>query len=572
MKSMKSDTVTFVKSIIDIGTSKAPIEDRKAIQIINVLGIVTGLMVYIIGFFFYSILPDKLLFYGVLIEGSSFIALVVLNYFGKSRLSKYGVLGIHCFGAVYFGALLGMVLPTMLIAAFLFVFLVGGTTLIFRNDVNKWCSIGIVAMVMFVTELNNYYGVIKPLPLGNHHNYYLFRWLSNAGILVLMLGVIWLLARAIEGYDKARRKFLADTTHELGNALNPISQSIQRLERYIKQLDSPEDMAIFDQYIRRAKPAMSYAKLMIDSVISLAKIENGIYELNSKPFLVLPWVGSVIDMLSPNAEEKGQIIHLKYRDLRPIISTDRLMLTQILGNLISNASKYGADNTIITITLSNVEGWGFKMAVHNFGYIPSEVRSNLFERYVTSKGACETGSGTEGNGIGLDIVRTVVGRLGGEIEVVSTAENGTTFYVTILNVVDQRQDLLVTMDDEKPVTHSFNDKTILVIDDNLDTYNSVRVLTQGCKLYKAIDGEAGLAKAQELVPDLILMDKTMEKMNGMEVLKHIKNDSKLKSIPVVVVTGSVYEKDEFLSAGCKDFLSKPLDHKQLESILLENLK
>lgn len=569
---MKSDTVTFVQSIIDIGTSKAPVEDRKAIQIINVLGIVTGLMVYVIGFFFYSILRDKLLFYGVLIEGSSFMALVVLNYFGKSRISKYAVLGIHCLGAVYFGALLGMVLPTMLIAAFLFVFLVGGTTLIFRNDVNKWRAIGVVALVMFVTELNNYYGIIKPLPLGNHHNYYLFRWLSNAGILVLMLGVIWLLARAIEGYDKARRKFLADTTHELGNALNPISQSIQRLERYIKQLDSPEDMAIFDQYIKRAKPAMGYAKLMIDSVISLAKIENGVYEPENKPFLVLPWVGSVIDMLSPNAEEKGQIIHLKYCDLRPIINADRLMLTQILGNLISNASKYGANNTAITITLSNVEEWGFKMAVHNWGYIPSDVRTRLFERYVTTKGAYERGSGTEGNGIGLDIVRTAVGRLGGKIEVTSNAESGTTFYVTILNIVDQRQDPVITLDDKKPVTHSFDDKTILVIDDNLDTYNSVRILTRGCKLYKAIDGEAGLAKAQELIPDLILMDKTMEKMDGMEVLKHIKNDNKLKEIPVVVVTGSVYEKDKFLSAGCKDFLSKPLDHKQLESILLENLK
>ncbi|NML38660.1 hybrid sensor histidine kinase/response regulator [Chitinophaga sp. G-6-1-13] len=572
MKSMRIDIVTFVKSIIDIGTSRAPVEDRKAIQIINVLGIVTGLMVYAVGFIFYSILPNRLLLYGVLFEGSSFIALVVLNYFGKSQISKYAVLGIHCFGAVYFGALLGMVLPTMLVAAFLFVFLVGGTTLIFRNSLNKWCSIGVVAIVMCITELNNYYDVIKPLPLGNHHNYYIFRWLSNAGILALMLGVIWLLARAVEGYDKARRKFLADTTHEIGNALNPISQSIQRLERYIKQLDSPEHMAIFEQYIKRAKPAMSYAKLMIDSVISLAKIENGIYELECKPFLVLPWVGSVIDMLSPNAEEKGQIIRLKYHDLRPIINADRLMLTQILGNLISNASKYGANNTAITVTLSNIDRWGLKIAVHNLGYIPPEVRVNLFERYVTTKGGYERGSGTEGNGIGLDIVRTAVGRLGGKIEVASTMENGTTFSVQIFDVVDQRQELLVTLDDEKPVTHSFDDKTILIIDDNLDTYNSVRILTRGCKLYKAIDGEAGLAKAQELVPDLILIDKTMEKMDGMEVLQHIKNDSKLKSIPVVVVTGSVYEKDKFLSAGCKDFLSKPLDHKQLELILLKNLK
>ncbi|RBL90288.1 ATP-binding response regulator [Chitinophaga flava] len=561
---IKTHIAGLYLDFINIGTQSAPVEDKPAIRIINILGLLTGVMVLGIGLYFYSLVPSLALLCGVITEGTAFLFLIYLNHKGLSSITKYAVLGIHCAGAIYFGALLGAVLPTTLMEALLFVFLIGGSSLIFRKNRDKWLMVLIGAVILM--EVNDYYHVIRPLPL-NPVNYHRFRWWSNGGALFLIIAVIWLLIDAIKGHDNARRKFLADTCHELRTPVNAVFQSVQQAQRHLNNIENKEDAVVLEQYIKSTRPAVLNAIQILNSVIEMSRIENGKYPVNKTDFLVVPWVSSIMDMLAPLAENQHQRIKLTYRQIAPVIYTDRLMVSQILINLLANAIKYGEKNADITLSLSSSpEGW-FCMEVHNNGHIPEALQAGLFERYLTTND-----NNNDGSGIGLDIVRNIITRLNGQISLKSNPVFGTSFQVVLKDVKSEMMNNATLIDDEQqPATHSFSGKRILIIDDDLSTFNSVKVLTRDCSLIQAQDGEEGLMKARTFHPDLILMDHKMSKITGLEALRSIRKDEVLKEIPVVLVSGEVFFKDEFFKAGADGFLSKPLEHQQLASVLLNML-
>jgi two-component system cell cycle response regulator DivK len=105
-------------------------------------------------------------------------------------------------------------------------------------------------------------------------------------------------------------------------------------------------------------------------------------------------------------------------------------------------------------------------------------------------------------------------------------------------------------------------KTVLYIEDNPHNRRLVRrtLERRGYDIIEAVDGESGLAMVRELKPPLILLDIGLPKMDGMEVVGHIKADAELRNIPVIAITASAMhgDRERFLAAGCDDYLSKPI--------------
>jgi two-component system cell cycle response regulator/two-component system cell cycle response regulator DivK len=115
------------------------------------------------------------------------------------------------------------------------------------------------------------------------------------------------------------------------------------------------------------------------------------------------------------------------------------------------------------------------------------------------------------------------------------------------------------------------DKTILCVEDNPQNRLLVnRILSsQGYKVVEAIDGLAGLDMIRSLKPPMVLLDIDLPKMDGIQVVQHVKADPGLRDIPVIALTASAMQgdKERFLAAGCNDYLSKPIQVQQLIQIV-----
>ena len=121
-----------------------------------------------------------------------------------------------------------------------------------------------------------------------------------------------------------------------------------------------------------------------------------------------------------------------------------------------------------------------------------------------------------------------------------------------------------------------SDQRILVVEDNLDNMTLIAdvLLSLDYEVLQAMDGEKGLEMAQAEQPDLILMDLSLPRMDGWTVTRHIKDDGNLSSIPVIALTAHamVGDRERALEAGCDDYISKPINLKELVSKLTDYLE
>jgi len=559
--------------IATLGTDKVADVDRQSVVIVNSLAFITGSMVLSIGLFFYGLIHSKMLLYGILFESSAFYSLLYLNSIGKHKAAKFGLIAVHSFSAVYFGALLGMVLCVELIAAFLIAFLLGGACLIFPGKKERAICMGIVAFLMVIIEANNYYQVIRPLEL-SHVNFYYFRWFSVGGMLVLLSVGIWLMVRSnmlliqeMKNADVARRNFLSSTSHDLRTPMDAIYTAAQALKLHLKDSHRSLDLNAIESALKTILPASIYSKGIINDILDLSKIEAGIpAEIKKESFHTISWVHNFMEILAPLATQKGIKLTLRVDriGIPAFIHTDRLKLTKLVVNLVINAIKYAPQDTEVVISLEYINPI-LAISVHNQGMIPLELQPRLFDAYVRGENLDQTG-----NGLGLHIVDSLIKRLDGNISFISRADVGTEFIVQFQGIASEGAGLRPSDQIMEERDRSFIGKKILVIDDSETTLIALKALYKDSNLlYNAEDGLSGLQEAKLIRPDIIFLDSNMPKMSGLQTLQHIREDDNLRSVPVVLVSADAYKETNqlYMTAGASDFLSKPLDFSDIKSVM-----
>jgi CheY-like chemotaxis protein len=194
--------------------------------------------------------------------------------------------------------------------------------------------------------------------------------------------------------------------------------------------------------------------------------------------------------------------------------------------------------------------------------IEKEKHESIFDVFVS-----EGNNFTAGTGLGLPITRHLVELLGGKVTVESTVGTGSTFTVRLpLITGDSNQ-----TDHEQNMLSYFHHKSVLVIDDDKmsSTILSHFLSDAGIDIQIATDGITGLAAADLKTPDLIILDTQMPGMDGIETLKRIKADSLLMDIPVIIVSGDAFTEtsNHFLALGANDYISKPIEYKQLCEVI-----
>lgn len=376
--------------------------------------------------------------------------------------------------------------------------------------------------------------------------------------------------------DAAKGEFLANMSHEIRTPLT----TILGMDEVI--LRKYEAGPIY-QYARDIQSAGNTLLHIINDILDFSKIESGQLELASRNYDLARVLRDVDNMVRIRAEQKGLQYTAQIDESLPDeLFGDRIRVHQIMVNILNNAVKYTKRGSV-KFTLTGTRGDDPSLIVLHITVtdtgigIHAEDIPKLFKSF--SRIDAKETHNIEGTGLGLAITGRLIELMGGTVEVTSTYGMGSTFHV----VLPQKIVGTKTLRDYE-IAESHKTKTerkvlkapsarVLIVDDNDMNRIVLRSLMKenAVQIDDADSGEECLRKVSENPYDIILMDYMMPHMDGKETLAHIKEmpDAPGAKAKVIVCTANalVGVRAELLAAGFDDFLSKPVNGKELEEML-----
>lgn len=355
---------------------------------------------------------------------------------------------------------------------------------------------------------------------------------------------------------------LHNLVHEFRTPLTLIKGPVNEL---LKEDDQNELLKIVD---RNSSQMLE----LVNQVLDFAKIKAGKLEVKNETTNLPVFIQDTIEVFKPYAQQKNIEIQLENKLKKPLMGVDSDKLYKILSNLVSNAIKYGKENGTITISL-NGEAGVLKIDVIDDGVGISESdQKKVFDKFYQVD-ATSTRKG-EGTGLGLAFVKELIELLNGEITLKSKPNHGSTFSIMI-PVYPLANHLATSL--EKDVNNEIKSQEnikensdtkgmILIIEDNKDMRDYLGFLLQDTyDLNYAENGEIGVKKALELIPDLIISDVMMPEKDGYQVLKELKSNTISDHIPIIMLTAkaSFDSKIKGLQFGADGYLSKPFSSVEL---------
>lgn len=370
-----------------------------------------------------------------------------------------------------------------------------------------------------------------------------------------------------ERANSAKSQFLASMSHELRTPLNAIIGYSEMLKEEMEDGGMPEYVPDLNKIHVAGKHLLS----LINNILDLSKVEAGKMELYLESFEITSVIEEVSSTVRPLVQKNQNRLVIDCPATIGCMYADVTKLRQSLFNLLSNACKF-TQQGVITLSVSREVGKEsntvlFSVADTGIGMTP-EQRSRLFQAFTQAEASTSRNFG--GTGLGLVITKTFCHMMGGDVTVESTPGEGTTFTLRLPETVrplsaPPREGQLL---ERTSATDGRASSTVLVIDDDPNALDIMqRCLTaEGFQVVTAESGEAGIALARTLRPDIILLDVMMPNLNGWAVLSTLKADVDLSAIPVVMVT---IVDDEHLgyALGAADYLVKPVDHDRLLAVL-----
>ena len=369
-----------------------------------------------------------------------------------------------------------------------------------------------------------------------------------------------------ESANHAKSTFLFNMSHDIRTPMNAIIGYADLASRH------SDDPAKLKKYMENIQVCGQNLLMLLNNVLDLARIENDKTEMEYSVSDVDKDFRNCIAMFRNLADSKGQTLMVTTQLLHPYIYADIPHLTEVCTNLVSNAVKYtGAGGTIccdVTQKPGEKEGWCdtvVTVADNGIG-MSQEFQKHIFEPFERER--TSTISKVEGSGIGMGIVKKLVGLMGGTVEVESRIGVGSTFTVTIPCRIASEDEIQAKREtgpsDQKSL---FGVKILLDEDNDLNAEIAVELLQEeGCTVDRAKDGVECvdmLEKAANGTYQLILMDIQMPVMNGYDAAKRIRrmDDPQKADIPIIAMTANAFSEDKqaALDAGMNDHIAKPIN-------------
>lgn len=391
----------------------------------------------------------------------------------------------------------------------------------------------------------------------------------------------------LQEIDRLKSNFFANISHEFRTPLTLIVGPIEKI--ISKHLD--EDTRKQAGLIKRNANRLL---ALINQLLDLSKLETGRLIIQATLSNLASFIKGIAMTFESIAENKD--ITLKVKLEKPVLNVyfDKDMMEKILTNIFSNAFKFTNEGGSIIVTLKETDSNTAQIKIRDTGIgIPGSELPKLFDRFyqVDSSHTREQ----EGTGIGLALTEELVHLHKGSIKVDSKEGEWTEVTVEIplgrehltdeeilepLETVEEKEGILEedypipAMREEGFVDDIIIDKTIiLIVEDNADVREYIKdSISDEYHVVEAVNGEQGVKKAVRYIPDLIISDVMMPKMDGYELTKQIKLDEKTSHIPVILLTAKSSKENIFegLETGADAYLTKPFEIKELQ-IRIKNL-
>jgi hypothetical protein len=386
---------------------------------------------------------------------------------------------------------------------------------------------------------------------------------------------------AAEAANRLKSTFVANMSHEIRTPLGAIMGYSDLLK---EPLLSTEERAEYASVIERNGQVLLR---LIEDILDISKIEAGKLEIEYREILVRPLLAEVVALHELKARDKGLFLELRMRndELPDFLVTDSVRLRQIISNVIGNAIKFtdkGGIYVLVSGFLQADQRKGLEVVVTDTGLgIPTDKRSRIFGEFTQADASVTRRYG--GSGLGLALSRKLARELGGDLELLDSAEGGgTTFRITVANrsvAVQQKQGpgnqvgLEAANEREKRAPHHpyphLKGSKVLLVEDSIDNQRLLKLyLTKaGVTVDLARDGLEGVEKASSGDYNAVLMDVQMPNMDGNTAAAELRK--KGFDRPIIALTAHAMLEDRMrsLRAGCDDYLSKPVKSSELLSLL-----
>ena len=374
--------------------------------------------------------------------------------------------------------------------------------------------------------------------------------------------------------DAVKTNFFTNISHEFRTPLTLISAPIQ---------ESLEDKNLSHEKRKHFEIAQKNTvrlSALVDQLLELSKINSGnrklLLQKNKPTQMIAAWSESFLYL----AQQKK--INLKIEILNKEVEAwfDCEAVENIILNLLGNAVKYTPNEGEILLQASLQKEF-LKIIIKNTGQglTPPQIKT-IFNRFYQTDGQ------NEGAGIGLSLVKELTELHGGKVTVNSELNKWTTFDVllctdktklknTEFKEVTVVQPMAVTPDveskkikKEKQATTGQELPILLVVEDNEDLRTLLAdTFKKDYEIVQAVNGEEGILKALEVIPDIIISDLMMPIKDGIELTKTLKNDERTSHIPIILLTAKAGDQNELvgINVGADDYMTKPFNRKVLES-------
>jgi len=389
-------------------------------------------------------------------------------------------------------------------------------------------------------------------------------------------------AEQLREHGEAKSRFFANVSHEFRTPLTLTIGPLEDLRDGRHGKLDPDALNDVELALRNSRRLLG----LINEILEIARLEAGQLELDKRSADLGELVRESCLPFAALAERNAVTLTARIPGAPLMADVDPELLERVIANLLSNAFRHTprAGAIVVSCSARNAEA---RIGVRDTGPgIPTDQLARVFERFYRADEGRSVTPGT-GTGIGLALCKELIGLHGGTIEATSDAGHGAEFVVTLplppgtadraatatalgihapaaagdaVEATEATEDTTVDDEETDDVT------TVLVVDDNPDLRAWIRRhIEPTFRVVEAVDGQDGLERAREVLPDLVISDVMMPRMDGYELCRALRADVELETTPVVLLTAKAESDDRVdgLALGADDYLTKPFEPREL---------
>ncbi len=409
--------------------------------------------------------------------------------------------------------------------------------------------------------------------------------IAVSSLLVLCIALIVIIMlrsrarKAEKNAEQLRDRFFTNVTHEFRTPLTVILGETEELKNEERDASrKPKYNAIINQG--------NHLLRLVNQLLNISKVRTAIGSLPWKNGDLTALVSMIVENMSVHAQHQDTKIDFTHDESDFNIDFVPEYCQSIVTNLISNAIKFDSPNGHITVDMTRKKNMvQIAVADHGCG-IKHEDLPHIFDLFYQGS----TGKTDLGTGIGLSLVKQMTEAMDGKIEVRTGEGEGTTFTITIPakhknhdypkwipkvitpgvdDYTEPAQESMPQSTSTEMLLSNEDKRIALVVEDNPDVATYIQhVLENTYNVIVAHDGEEGLEKAREIIPDIIITDLMMPKVDGLEMCRQLRDDDLVGHIPIIIVTARDTDNDRLvgLSTGADAYLAKPFKRDELIAV------